>query len=226
MSKKVRSIGIGFITGRKSFRSVLTTYMNNCVSMMRAMKEPAKLSLFVAYDLTYNNTKREDYVNINIELREMLSEIIFIDRVSILTETHNLVNKGVVDSDEAALFFDKGYAGKRNAILYTAVKHGMDAILFLDDDEYPLSVQMVHGVESWTGQSVLATHLQYIERADITNGHHCGYISSIPNISYNTMLNADDFRLFIEAISNDVINWKSTEVLMKSCSILPEIQRR
>ena len=51
--------------------------------------------------------------------------------------------------------------------------------------------------------------------ADITHGHHCGYISPIPSIEFSSSLTKEDFRNFIEAISNDIINWQSLESLMR-----------
>jgi hypothetical protein len=181
----------------------------------------------VSYDLEYKNTERKDYTNTNIELREMLSEIIFIDHTTIQAEARVLKSKGILTKKETDLLFEKGYAGKRNAILYSAAKQGMDAILFLDDDEYPLAVQQSPGgSESWIGQQILSTHLKSIDEADITCGHHCGYVSPIPNMKFDDKMSQDDFRTFIEAISNDIITWDSIEALMKNSSIAyaePEI---
>lgn len=219
MEKKTRKIGIGFITGRKTFRQVLTTYLNSWRDLVLFAEQNVELSLFVAYDLEYNNTERKDYTNINTELKEMLDGIYFIDRAQAKAQALFLREQGVLTGEEAALFFEKGYAGKRNTILYNAAKQGMDAILFLDDDEYPLAIQKVNGVESWTGQQVLATHLQYINQAHITCGHHCGYISTIPNLEFNDVLCEEDFRVFIEAISNDIISWDSLQVLMQQGSL-------
>jgi hypothetical protein len=193
--------------------------MKNWSGRILSDSKAVDLSLLVAYDLDYNNTRQSDYTNIDIELREMLSDIHFIDRASIQSESHFLADRGIITAAQAALFFEKGYAGKRNAILYTAAKQGIDALLFLDDDEYPLAVQKNDGIESWTGQQILSTHLKYIDGAHITNGHHCGYISPIPNILFNDVLTEDDFRVFVEAISNDVINWTSIKSLMENGSI-------
>lgn len=219
MKKKMRKIGIGFITGRKSFRQVLTTYLNCWGDAVLSANQNVELSLFVAYDLEYNNTERKDYTNINVDLREMLSGIYFIDRATIQTEALFLRKKGVLTDEEASLLFEKGYAGKRNAILYSAAAKGMDAILFLDDDEYPLAVQKFDGIESWTGQQILSTHLKYIDQADITCGHHCGYISTVPNLRFDDRLSEKDFHVFIEAISNDIITWDSLRFLMQRGSI-------
>jgi hypothetical protein len=220
MNKLTRKVGIGFITGRKSFRDVLATYLKCWGDRILVANESVELSLFVAYDLEYKNTQRKDYTNINIELREMLSEIIFIDHATIQVEARILKSKGILTKKETDLLFEKGYAGKRNAILYSAAKQGMDAILFLDDDEYPLAVQQAAGgSESWIGQQILSTHLASIDEADITCGHHFGYVSPIPNTIFDDKMGRDDFRTFIEAISNDIINWDSIAALMANGSI-------
>lgn len=215
MKQKIRKIGIGFITGRKSFRQVLATYLNSWGDKVLAASGTVELSLFVAYDLEYNNTRRQDYTDINAELRELLSGIYFIDRTTVQAQALSLQQAGVLTKGEAALLFEKGYAGKRNAILYNAAEQGMDAILFLDDDEYPLAVQQTGGSESWTGQQILSTHLAHIGKAHITCGHHCGYVSTIPNLTFNDVLSEENFRIFIEAISNDIINWGSLKALMQ-----------
>jgi hypothetical protein len=54
---------------------------------------------------------------------------------------------------------------------------------------------------------VIKTHLLYIRQADITHGYHCGYVSPIPYVEFNNDLTENDFATFIEAISNDIINW-------------------
>jgi hypothetical protein len=155
----------------------------------------------------------------------MLADIVFIDRASIQTEAFFLRENGILTQKECDLFFEKGYAGKRNAILHAAAKRGMDAILFLDDDEYPLAVRRTGGNESWIGQQILSTHLGFIDEATITCGHHCGYISPIPNITFDPRLSEVDFRMFIEAISNDIISWERVKSLMENGSITYATER-
>lgn len=127
-------------------------------------------------------------------------------------ESRKLINKGLIDETEADLLFGEGYAKKRNAALYFASKKKMDRLLFIDDDEYPLAVLKNRSNDLiWMGQSVLGTHLKYGDDADITHGHHCGYISPIPKIEYNDDLAEDDFRDFIDATSNDIITWENVK---------------
>ncbi len=173
------------------------------------------LNLFVAYDLSYNKTIVRDYTNIRPDLAEQLDSVQFIGAKDITEETARLVQENVMNDEEARRIFGKGYAGQRNAISYFAIKQGMDYLIFLDDDEYPMAVTKTRKTTVWGGQSVLTEHLKYIADADITNGYHCGYISPIPYIKFNETLPEEDFRLFIEAISNDVINWDTVKATME-----------
>ena len=54
-----------------------------------------------------------------------------------------------------------------------ALKNKMDCLLFLDDDEYPMAVTKNRATALWGWQQVLSVHLDHIQNADITNGHHC-----------------------------------------------------
>lgn len=209
-------VGIGFATGRKSFRKVLNTYIYNWCESGLAGKEHVNLNLIVAYDLDYTNTKSKDYTKISKDIREVIDQTYFFSHKGIQKESDYLVENDVISKKEAKLVFGTGYAGKRNAVLYGAVKNNLDYLLFLDDDEYPMAVTKTRATVVWGGQRVIADHLDHIADADITNGHHCGYISPIPYISFNEVLAESDFKLFIEAISNDVVTWDSISALMKN----------
>lgn len=208
-------VGIGFATGRKNFLKVLKTYIYNWKDSGLTNTDRIALHVFIAYDLQYNDTKESDFTRISTTLKKMVDEIVFVDASYIHDQTKEMQQAHVMEEKEAALFFTSGYAAMRNAVLYAAVKEGMDYLLFLDDDEYPLAVTRAHDVALWSGQKVLASHLCHIPDADITNGYHCGYVSPIPYISFNETLTEQDFRLFIEAISNDIINWDNIARVMR-----------
>ncbi len=210
------NVGIGFATGRKNFKRVLRMYINRWEEDELTDDEKINLNLFVAYDLKYANTKSTDYTNINSKLLDMVDKTSFIGAKQIQEEIDYLVGKEIIDKKEAKLIFGKGYAGKRNIILYMALKQNIDYLIFLDDDEYPLAVTNTRSTAIWGGQRVLSTHLTHIKKADITNGHHCGYISPIPHIEFNDIMTENDFRIFIEAISNDIINWDKIKSVMKN----------
>lgn len=209
-------VGIGFATGRRSFQKVLKTYVYNWWESGLTQIENVRLEVLVAYDLKYKNTKPADYTNVSKEVLDLIDDTYFIGRTAIEQEIDYLVSKNIINEAEAKLFFGSGYAAKRNAVLYTAVKNKIDYLVFLDDDEYPMAVTNTRSTAIWGGQQVLSTHLDHIRQADITNGHHCGYISPIPYIEFNDIMTETDFRLFIEAISNDIINWESIRSIMNN----------
>lgn len=213
---KTIKVGIGFATGRKSFQKVLKTNVYNWRESGLTDKDNVRLNILVAYDLKYKNTKSTDYTNISKEVLDLVDDTYFIGGVSIKEEINYLIGEKVISEGEAKLFFGSGYAAKRNAVLYTAMKNNIDYLIFLDDDEYPIAVTKTRSTVIWGGQQILSTHLDNIKGADITNGHHCGYISPIPYIEFNDALTEDDFRLFIEAISNDIINWDSIRSVMNN----------
>ncbi len=215
---KTIHFGIGFATGRKSFKKVLNAYVNTWKESKKSLPPDTdvRLSLFVAYDLDYLSTKSTDYTNLSQEIVDQFDRIVFLGAKNALRSIERMEEGGSFTKTELKSIFGAGYAGKRNAILYAAIENGVDHLLFLDDDEYPLAVTNNHGRCLWSGQQVLLSHLREIESADYTNGLHCGYVSPIPQIRFNDVLTESDFHAFIEAISNDIISWDSMKRLMES----------
>ncbi len=213
---KIIKLGIGFATGRKSFQKVLRTYIHTWKESGLVENKTISLNLFVAYDLIYNKTEITDYTDVDPELMEQIDSSTFIGNVAIKDEIDYLIRENVININEVRLIFGKGYAAKRNAVLYNAIKHKMDYLVFLDDDEYPMAVTKTRSTAIWGGQEVLTNHLNFIANADITHGNHCGYISPIPFIEFNDTMSEADFRSFIEAISNDIINWDTLKTVMQN----------
>lgn len=209
-------VGIGFATGRKTFQRVLRTNIYNWQESGLVEDKKVSLNLFVAYDLNYNKTKTTDYTNIKPDLVEQIDSSTFIAGIAVKGEIDYLIRENVINFDEARRIFGRGYAAKRNAVLYYAIKHHMNYLIFLDDDEYPLAVTNTRSTTIWGGQYVLLNHLEHITQADITHGHHCGYISPIPYMEFNNALTEADFRSFIEAISNDIVNWDTLQAVMQN----------
>jgi hypothetical protein len=209
-------VGIGFVTGRKSFKQIVRTYAENWQESGLNRNEAVSINLFVAYDLKYKNTKPEDYINLDKRIIDIADYPHFLNEASVNSEMATLISLGVLSKYEAELLFGEGYAKKRNTILYFALKNNIDYLLFQDDDEYPLAAMNDAGGLTWKGQKVLATHLESIQKADMTYGYHCGYISPIPYVEYNNILAENDFRQFIETISNDIISWASIKQKMSA----------
>lgn len=207
-------VGIGFATGRKNFKRVLRSYIHNWRESGLVEDANVSLNVIVAYDLTYNKTVRSDYTPISKELTEHIDGAIFIGKEDISREKERLLENGIVSKMSSDGIFGRGYAAQRNAVLYMALKNKMDYLIFLDDDEYPVAVTNTKGVAVWGGQQVIYTHLAALKYADITHGYHCGYISPLPYLNYNDVLAERDFRTFIEAISNDILNWEKIKEVM------------
>lgn len=214
------NMAIGFVTGRQNFRNLIKTYFNNWHEDDLIQDDGISLNLFVAYDLKYCNTRVRDYTRIEREIFEKVNSVDFIGSNVITKEIRHLVDNGVLDRQEARLIFGDGYGKKRNVVTYFALKNGMDYLLFIDDDEYPLAaIESKQSGVNWRGQSVVSTHLKYIDGAHITHGYHCGYISPIPQLTFNNELTEEDFRIFIETISNDIIDWDSIKNKMENGGI-------
>jgi len=212
--KKRINVGIGFVTGRKNFKNVVKTYVGSWNESGLVDNKKITLNLFVAYDLKYSSTKASDYRIMDGEILDMVDSAYYLGNSSITNEAQNLVEKKVISLKEAKLIFGEGYAMKRNAVLYFALKNKMDYLIFLDDDEYPLATIKINDSIVWKGQEVLTMHINNIKNADMTHGHHCGYISPIPQLDFNDKLSEDEFRIYIEAISNDIVNWDSIKEKM------------
>jgi len=219
IEKKKINVGVGFVTGRKNFKNVVKTYVDNWNESGLVDNKKYALHLFVAYDLKYKSTKVSDYKITDEEILDMVDSAYYLGNSSITTEALYLVEKKVISLKEAKLIFGEGYAMKRNAVLYFALKNKMDYLIFLDDDEYPIATIKINDSIVWKGQEVLSTHINNIKNVDMTHGHHCGYISPIPNLDFNDKLSEDEFRVFIESISNDIINWNSIKEKMNDGGI-------
>lgn len=221
MNDQTIKLGIGFATGRKSFKKVLRSYIYswNESGIRDKLQSNVSLSLFVAYDVGYSGTQSTDYTNLSQEMVDAFDEIVFLGSKNAQHSVQQLVGEGGLTAQDARLLFGAGYAGKRNAIVYAALERQMDYLLFLDDDEYPVAVTKTHDDCLWGGQYVLPVHLQNIKDADITTGYHCGYISPIPQMRFNEKLTELDFSRFIGAISNDIVNWESIKRIQQNGGI-------
>ncbi|NCA99896.1 MAG: hypothetical protein EOM08_08505 [Clostridia bacterium] len=210
----VIKVGIGFATGRKSFRKVLKTYIYNWLESGLVKDRLVQLNLFVAYDLNYQKSKATDFTRIKADLLKLVDQVHFIGEQEIAATIADLTDRRILTARDIEQVFGRGYAAMRNIVLYQAMKHGMDYLIFLDDDEYPLAVTKTRATAIWSGQHILSCHLKAIGEADITYGHHCGYISPIPSVTFNDILDEATFRTFIEAISNDIVNWETIRKVM------------
>ena len=171
------------------------------------MKRPVNITIFILFDLGYQYTKRTDFYNIIPQAYKNI-KIKYITPEDIEEEKKILVSRYDLKKDEVELILGHGHAKGRNTVMYFALKRKMDYLLFWDDDEYPLAVVKNEDKPlEWRKQNNVQDHIHYIEKADITIGHHCGYISPIPYMQIGDDITEEAFREYIEGISNDIVNW-------------------
>lgn len=211
-------MGIGFATGRRNFKKVLLSHLRAWEASKKELHgtDHLRLHLFVSYDVEYRDTQSTDYTNLPQEIVDAFESITFVGEKNTLRSLERIRGSGKYTNEDLDALFGSGYAGKRNEVLFAAIESKMDYLLFLDDDEYPMAVTKKNDVCLWSGQKVIASHLKEIPKADYTHGYHCGYISPIPQIRFDDTLTKTIFRLFIEAISNDIVKWDEIKRLVES----------
>lgn len=206
--KKEVNFGIGFITGRPNVCKIINSYAKYLLEQVQDLETKVNFTIFILFDLGYQFTTRTDFYGILPEVYKNFN-IKYITPEEIDEEKKVLISKYELTPSDADLFIGKGYAKARNAILYNALKMKMDYLLFWDDDEYPLADMRNNNEITWVKQPTIRKHLESISKADITVGDRCGVMSPIPYIEYNDTLQEEDYKNFIDGISNEVISWEN-----------------
>lgn len=211
--KKVLNIAIGFVTGRPNACNVINSYYNYVLEQVKKIDRAVNVTFYILYDLNYQGAKREDFYNLTSEIFETPGiNVKYITPEDIEERKIKIQNFYKLNEDEVNLIFGNGHAKGRNTIMYYAYQEKMDYLLFWDDDEYPVACVKKSDEEiEWKMQDNVIKHIEYMEKenADVTIGYHCGYISPIPYMSYETEEEEKIITDFIESISNEIISWKS-----------------
>lgn len=213
--KKEINLGIGFVTGRTNVCKVINSYYKDMIDQINRSNKNVKITLFILYDLNYQYTTRTDFYNIIPDVYRNIT-IRYITPENIEEEKKKLISREDMTKEEVNLFLGHGHARGRNTVMYFAIKKKMDYLLFWDDDEYP--VANIKGEDNqiiWQKQDNILRHLEYIDKADVTIGYHCGYISPIPYIELGNEINEADFKDYIEAISNELVSWEAIKEKMQ-----------
>lgn len=222
--KKEVNFGIGFITGRPNICSIINNYYDYFLKQVEELDYKVNITIFVLFDLTYQFTTRIDFYGIlpavykNINIKYITPEAIDEDKKKIMS-------KYDISEKDASLLLGKGYAKARNTILYYALKRGIDYLLYWDDDEYPLANIKEDKEVEWIKQPNILEHLKYIEKADITYGYRCGFMNPIPYIEYDDEIHEEDYKKFIDALENEVINWEKAQKARQDTSNLSYADR-
>ena len=216
MEKEI-NFGIGFVTGRTNVCKIINSYYNNMIEQTRKYDKKVNITIFILFDTTYEQTPRENFYNLKYEVYRNI-KVKYITPEDIKEEIKKLSARNNMNVEDMQFFLGHGHAKGRNTVMYYAIKYKMDYLLFWDDDEYPVAVLKENGKNTWIKQDNIIKHIEFMERekADVTIGYHCGYISPIPYIDFNEKFTEEDLKEFIEVISNDIISWESIREKMKN----------
>lgn len=202
--------GIGFVTGRPNVCNVINNTYEQLVDQFKNVDKKIKLTIFILFDLKYQYTTRVDFYGIIPGVYKDI-KVRYITPEDIEEEKKKLIARKNLSKSDVDLFLGHGHAKGRNTLMYYALKSNMDYLLFWDDDEYPVACIKDEQTNEiiWKEQDNIAEHLKYIDDADVTIGHHCGYISPIPYVELGQDINQEKFKDYIEALGNDIISWES-----------------
>lgn len=218
--KKSVEFGIGFITGRPNVCKIINSYYKEMLDQLSRYNKNVNLTIYILYDLDYQLTKPEDYQQILPEINEKI-KIKYIEENCIKNEKIKLVNENELKKEDVDLLFGKGYAKSRNAIMYFALKDNIDYLMFWDDDEYPLAnIKNENQEIEWLKQDNLLAHLNNIENVEVTMGYRCGIMFPIPYVEFKNEDQEQDFRKYIDAISNEAISWEKIKNRLKKDNMI------
>lgn len=212
------NFGIGFISGRPNVCKIINNYGQFMVDQLKEFDVKVNLTIYILFDLSYQHTIRTDFYGILPKVYKNI-RIKYITPENILEYQKVLMSRYKMTKEETKLFLGNGYAKARNTILYCAMQHKMDYILFWDDDEYPVaSVLNEDNTLSWIKQKNLLQHVKNIQNVNVTQGYRCGMMNPVPYIKYTKDITKQDYKNFINALENEVISWKKIQAMRKNPS--------
>lgn len=208
------NIGIGFVTGRQNVCSIINNYYKSVLGQFEKSDQKISLTFYLLFDLEYQKADRSNFYDINSQVYEKIN-IEYITPENIEETKKKLISREYFQVEELDLFFGHGHGKGRNTIMYYALRDKIDYLFFWDDDEYPIAnVKTENGNIEWIKQDNILISLENMKNADVTIGHHCGYISPIPYLDFEKDIGKKEFENYISALSNDIISVKHIEELM------------
>lgn len=208
------NFGIGFLAGRPNVCNIINGYYKNILEQGKKSGYNVKFTFFILFDLNYQGTPREHFYNILPEVYEKMT-VKYITPEDIEEEKKILASRYGMNKKDVDLILGNGYARARNSVVYSAIKRKIDYLLFWDDDEYPvINIKDESGKITWKAQENVLEHLLNIRNADVTMGYRCGNMSPIPTINLDKSLKKEDFKDYIDAVSNEAISWEKIREIM------------
>ncbi len=218
MKNKI-NVGIGFISGRPNVCKIINSYEQFIEEQLEKLGIEVNITIYILYDLNYQHTIRTDFYGILPKAYKNM-RIKYITPENILEYEKILMSRYELSKEDAKLFIGNGYAKSRNTILYCAMQHNMDYILFWDDDEYPVANVMSNNQIQWIKQENVLQHIKNIDNAEVTVGYRCGMMNPIPYIEYTNEIKEEDYKNFIDALENEVVSWEKIKKIRENPSCI------
>ena len=208
-------LGIGFVTGRPNVCNIINKYYKTIIEQARRYDENISITIFILYDMGYQQSDKTEFYKIIPEVYKDI-HIKYITPENIEEDKKILKGRYGFSTKEAEFILGHGHAKGRNTVMYYALKRNMDYLLFWDDDEYPVAcLKGENGEITWVQQDNIFKQLENIEDAEVSVGYHCGYISPIPYMELDEEIEETVFKSYIEAISNELIEWDNIKKVMQ-----------
>lgn len=199
--------GIGFLAGRPNVCKIINNYYGDIINQGKKLGKNVNFTIFILYDLGYQQIERTAFYGIKSEVYKNF-RIKYITPEDIEEEKKILVSRHEISKKDVDLILGHGYARARNSIMYFALKRKIDYLMFWDDDEYPVAnIKNEDNSIEWIKQENIYQHLKYIEKSDVTVGYRCGNMSPVPYVEYDKDFREEDFKNYIDAVSNEAISW-------------------
>lgn len=215
MEKQCIKLGIGFVTGRPNACEIINKYHKKILEQVKKFHKEVSVTIFILYDIGYQQTEEADFYKLEPQVYKELN-VKYITPENIEEDKKILKGRYDFSNKEVNYILGHGHAKGRNTLMYYALKKKMDYLLFWDDDEYPVAcLKNENGDVNWKEQDNILKHLEAIEDADISIGYHCGYISPIPYLELDEEIDETVFKSYIEAVSNEIVDWDSIKKIMK-----------
>ena len=203
MKQKI-NFGIGFISGRPNVCKIINNYEQFMVEQVKDLDIEVDITIYILYDLNYQHTIRTDFYGILPKAYKNM-RIKYITPENVIEYQKILMSRFGMSNADAKLLIGTGYAKARNTILYCAMQHKMDYILFWDDDEYPVANILEDDQLLWIKQKNILEHIKNIKNTDVSMGYRCGMMNPIPYIQYTDEIKEEDYKNFIDGLENEVI---------------------
>lgn len=158
-------------TGRPVFRKTLDMIGDNIIEYGHTGS--CSVGVVVNYDTSMNGMGSSEFTYGG---HDAYQEVIMVGPSDAIKTRDIWIRRGVKSSSVSSLFPTSGYGNRRNLIFLTAINKGYDAVLFWDDDEYPVACLQGKAGNTWVSTDILGSHsFSRYPQADVTSGFRTGH---------------------------------------------------